>query len=66
MAHAPGLGPKMQPEQELALEVTRRLAYNAPRDQLAEMLKQLMHDNMILREALMEILGEDPSQVRHQ
>jgi hypothetical protein len=56
----------MQPEQELALEVTRRLAYNAPRDQLAEMLKQLMHDNMILREALMEILGEDPSQVRHQ
>lgn len=66
MAHAPGLGPKMQPQQELALEITRRLAYNASRDQLAAVMRQLHHDNMILREALLEFLSEDPSQVRHQ
>lgn len=66
MAHAPGIGPKMQLEQELALEVTRRLAYNAPREQLAGLMRQLHHDNILLREALLEILGEDPSQVQHQ
>lgn len=63
MAHAPGLGPKLQPEQELALEVTKRLALNAPREQLAEVMRQLLYDNMILREALVEFLCEDPSQV---
>lgn len=59
MASAPGVGPKLDLEQSLALEVTRRLAYNASRDELARTMRQLHQDNMLLRQALMELLSED-------
>ena len=60
MAKAPGIGPKMTLEQELALEATRRLAMALPREQLAIMIGQLHYDNMLLRQAIAEIVcGED-------
>jgi hypothetical protein len=60
MAKAPGIGPKMTLEQELALEATRRLAMTLPREHLATMIRQLHHDNMLLRQAIAEIIcGED-------
>lgn len=57
MAHAPGIGPKLQLEQEWALEVTRRMAYNASRDELATMIRKLHYDNMVLRQAIVELIG---------
>ena len=56
MAKAPGIGPKMTLEQELALETTRRLAMALPREQLAIMISQLHYDNMLLRQAIAEIV----------
>ena len=56
MARAPGIGPKMTLEQELALEATRRLAMTLPREQLAIMIRQLHYDNMLLRQAIAEIV----------
>ena len=56
MARAPGIGPKMTLEQELALEATRRLAITLPREQLAIMIGQLHYDNMLLRQAIAEIV----------
>ena len=57
MGNAPGIGPKLCLEQQLALEVTRRFAYNAPREQVARMMQQLHQDNMLLRQAVVEMLG---------
>lgn len=59
MANAPGLGPTLRAEQELAIEVAVRFAHNAPREQVAQMMRRLYFDNLMLREALMELLGED-------
>ena len=56
MAKAPGIGPKMTLEQELALEATRRLAMALPREQLAIVIGQLHYDNMLLRQAIAEIV----------
>ena len=56
MAKAPGIGPKMTLEQELALETTRRLAMTLPREQLSIMIRQLHYDNMLLRQAIAEIV----------
>jgi len=57
MGNAPGIGPKLYLEQQLALEITRRLAYSAPREQLAKIMRQLHQDNIMLRQAVMEMLG---------
>jgi len=57
MANAPGIGPQLKPEQEWALEVTRRLAYTASRGELAVVMRRLHKDNMMLREALLELMG---------
>jgi len=59
MANAPGLGPKLDPSQEFALEVTARLAMNASRDDLARIMRQLHHDNMLLRQAIVEFFDAD-------
>ena len=57
MANAPGIGPQLKPEQEWALEVTRRFAYTASRSELAAAMRRLHKDNMMLREALLELMG---------
>lgn len=59
MANAPGIGPRLDPEQVFALEVTTRLAYNAPRSELAGYFRRLHHDNMMLRQAILELIDED-------
>ena len=59
MANAPGIGPKLDPSQEFALEVTARLALHGSRDELARIMRQLHHDNMLLRQAIMEFFDAD-------
>ena len=59
MSCAPGAGPKLLPEQALALEVTRRVALNGSRAELAALMYRLHHDNMLLRQAVKELLRED-------
>lgn len=59
MTNAPGLGPKLEPEQEFALETTTRLAMNAPREKLAGLMRQMHYDNMLLRRAIVEFFDED-------
>ena len=65
MANAPGIGPQLKPEQALALEVTKRFAYGASRRELAKVMWRMHKDNMMLREALLELMGEDRQQVQY-
>jgi hypothetical protein len=62
MSTAPGIGPQLSAEERFALEVTRRMAYGAPRESLAWLMQRLHQDNMVLRKALLEMIGEDQSQ----
>lgn len=62
MGTAPGIGPRLNAEECFALEVTKRFAYNASREDLAVLMRRLHEDNMVLRKALLEMIGEDQSQ----
>jgi len=58
MDYAPGTAPHLKVEEELDLEVYRRLAHHCPRDVVAGLVVKLKRENQLLRAALLELANE--------
>jgi hypothetical protein len=58
MDYAPGTSPRLRLEEELDLEVYRRLAQSAPREVVTGLVVKLKRENQLLRAALLELANE--------